>query len=256
MRSFVQISGFIVLITSGLPMLVACHRAQSREPHDTVALTAPAAASAPAEHDAAWAQTAAVVNVDPGNAVSQRRSESHFTPRTSKASVDSHTSSLAIQVAALNHQISVHKPLIEQQLRDLGLHVTAVKQSKMRNPTSFNSFNVLVEDVTYVEEVERKHDWEPVVYTMIPVIHVRVITANERNSFEAKPITVRTYGPLTSQAAADYGRQLATARVNLGKQLVEWLDSRVPRPENAAAAAAPNNAAAAASTKPALARRE
>jgi hypothetical protein len=194
-----------------------------------------------------------VVNVDPGNAVSKRRSESHFTPRTSNATVDSHTSSLAIQLAALNQLVSVHTPLIEQQLRDLGLDVTAIKQSKLRKP---NSYNILVEDVTYVEESERKHEWEPLVYTMTPVIHVRVITANERSTFEAPPITVRTYGPLTPQAADGYGRQLATARVNLGKRLIEWLEGRLPRDaETGVAAQASKTEGGDPGTKATLARR-
>jgi hypothetical protein len=116
---------------------------------------------------------------------------------------------------------------------------------------------VLVEDVIYVEEVERKHEWEPIVYTMTPAIHVRIITANERSTFESPPITVRTYGPLTAQAAEGYGQKLAAARLNLGKRLIEWLESRLPRAAEGAAQAKSSSAPEATTTptKPALARR-
>ena len=233
MRPFLKVFGAIVLISSGISAISACQRAHPIAP---TAGSAPAAANAsvPAVQDEAWRKRAAVVNVDPGNSVTQRRSESTFTPRTSRASVDSHTSSLLVQVAALNHVVSIKKPLVEQQLRDMGLDVVGMKHSKLRAP---NSFNVLVEDVTYVEEVERKNAWDPVVYTMTPAIHVRVITANERNTFEATPIIVRSYGPLTPQAADNYGRQLAQARIDLGKRLVEWLGGRLALPAAAKAAA-------------------
>jgi hypothetical protein len=254
MRPIAEFFGSIVLITCGLPSFVGCQTAQSRSPHHAVAVAAPAVASSQPERDAAWSHRAAVVSVDPGNSAAQRRSESHFTPRTSNANVDSHTSSLLIQVAALNHLVSVHKPFIEQQLRNLGLDVTAVKQSKLRKP---NSFNVLVEDVTYVEEAERKHEWEPIVYTMTPAIHVRVISANERSTFEAPPIMVRTYGPMTSQAADGYGRQLATERIDLGKRLIEWLEARLPKnAENGSAAQVEEPHTPPGSMKPALARSE
>ena len=224
MRPNVEFFGSIVLMTCGLLTVVGCQGAQSRAPRHAVVVKASSVPSIQPERDDAWSRRAAVVSVDPGNSAAQRRSESHFTPRTSNANVDSHTSSLLIQVAALNHLVAVHKPLIEQQLRDLGLDVTAVKQSKLRKP---NSFNVLVEDVTYVEEVERKHEWEPIVYTMTPAVHVRVISANERSTFEAPPIKVRTYGPMTSEAADGYGRQLAAERIDLGKRLIEWLEVRL-----------------------------
>lgn len=191
----------------------------------------PQAASAPASapsavhtHDAAWRKTAAVVNVDPGNSVTRRRSGSAFSPRTSRASVDSHTSSLLVQMAALNHIVSIHKPLVEQQLREMGLDVVGLKQSKLHDP---NSFNVFVEDVTYVEEVERKNAWDPIIYTLTPTIHVRVITANDRNTLQSEPITVRSYGPLSPEAAQNYGRKLALARIELGNRLVEWLTERL-----------------------------
>ena len=239
MRSFLKYFGAIVVILSGISAISACQRAHAVAP---TAGSAPAGsdASAPVVKDEAWRKRAAVVNVDPGNSVTQRRSESSFTPRTSRAGVDSHTSSLLVQVAALNHIVSIKKPLVEQQLRDMGLEVVGMRRSKLRAP---NSFNVLVEDVTYVEEVERKNAWDPVVYTMIPAIHVRVITANERNTFEAAPITVRSYGPLTPQAADNYGRQLAQARIDLGKRLVEWLGGRLALPPMASAAASAKPAA-------------
>ncbi len=253
MRPLLQLLGSIALSTCGLFTVVGCHSAHTRDTHSPAAVAEPSAPPE-AERDKAWSRRAAVVNVDPGNAVSQRRSESHFSPRTSKASVDSHTSSLAIQVAALNQLGSIHKPLIEQQMRDLGLDVTAIRQSKLHKP---NSYNVLVEDVTYVEDVERKHEWEPIVYTMTPAIHVRIISANERSTFEAPPITVRSYGPLTAQAAEGYGQKLAAARLNLGKRLIEWLESRLPRGEESKsqekAATATDTSTTA--TKPALARR-
>ncbi len=212
----------MVLVISGFGATFACQRVHSAPPPTAAAPATPAAAVP--EHDAAWRNRAAVVNVDPGNSVTKRRSESTFTPRTSRASVDSHTSSLLVQVAALNHIISIHKPLVEQQLRELGLDVVGMKHSKLRAP---NSFNVLVEDVTYVEEVERKNTWDPVVYTLTPAIHVRVITANERSTFEAAPITVRSYGAMTPEAADNYGRKLALARLELGKRLVDWLGGRL-----------------------------
>jgi hypothetical protein len=211
-------------------------------------------AAAP-EHDAAWRKRAAVVNVDPGNSMTKRRSESTFTPRTSRASVDSHTSSLLVQVAALSHIVSIHKPLVEQQLREIGLDVVGMKHSKLHAP---NSYNVLVEDVTYVEEVERKNAWDPVVYTLTPAIHVRVITANERNSFEAAPITVRSYGTMTPEAADTYGRKLAMARLELGKRLVDWLGGRLgltPASTASSARAKPSGPPAA-QTLPRSARRK
>jgi len=245
MRPSLQFFGISVLIFCGLPAIFACQRVHSVAPR---ASATPAAthSSASIERDAAWSKRAAVLNVDPGNSVTKRRSESTFTPRTSRAGVDSHTSSLLVQVAALNHIVSIKEPLMEQQLREMGLDVVGMKHSRLRQP---NSFNVLVEDVTYVEAADRKNAWDPVVYTMTPAIHVRVITANERNTLEAAPITVRTYGPLTPQAADNYGRQLARARIDLGKRLVEWLGGRLSLPSTTASAAAIKTDAPAA-TKP------
>jgi len=225
MRPSLQFFGAVVLLVCGLPAVEGCHRAQSRAPATQAPVASLPDAAGASERDDAWQRRAAVVNVDPGNSLTQRRSESHFTPRTSRASMDSQTSSLLVQVSALNHLVSVHKPLIEQQLRELGLNVVGTKHKKLPKP---NSYNVLVEDVTYVEEVERKHAWEPIVYTMTPTIHVRVISANERSTFEAPKITVRSLGPMTPQSAETYGRQLALARVSLGQKLVAWLESRLP----------------------------
>ncbi len=175
--------------------------------------------------DGDWQLRAAVVNVDPGNSVTQRRSESTFSTRTSKASVDSHTSSLLVQVAALNHTLSIKQPHVEQQLRAMGLQVVGLKRSRLRAP---NDYNVLVEDVTYVEELDRKNTWDPISYTMTPTIHVRVISANERTTLEAPPITVKVWGGnLTADVAETYGRKLALARVDLAKQLVTWLGARI-----------------------------
>jgi hypothetical protein len=175
--------------------------------------------------DAAWHSRAAVVGVDPGNSVTNRRSESTFSTRTSHASVDSHTSSLLVQVAALNHSTAQRQPLVEQQLRDMGLQVVGQRRSKLHQP---NNYNVLVEDVTYVEEVERKSARDPVAYTLIPAIHVRVISANERTTIEGTPIPVKVNGTSLSPGAADmYGRKLASARTELGKQLVQWLGTRL-----------------------------
>ena len=142
--------GLIVLAFWAMSASSACQGVHSRAPNTGPATIAEDSAAAP-EQDAAWRKRAAVVNVDPGNSITERRSESTFTPRTSRAGVDSHTSSLLVQVAALNHIISIHKPLVEQQLREMGLIVVGMKHSKLHRP---NSFNVLVEDVTYVEEVE------------------------------------------------------------------------------------------------------
>ncbi len=222
MRPFLHNFGAIVLTFLGFGATFACQRVHSAPPPVAAAPATPVAAVP--ERDAAWSKRAAVVNVDPGNSVTKRRSESTFTPRTSRASVDSHTSSLRVQVAALNHIVSIHKPLVEQQLREMGLEVVGMKHSKLHAP---NSFNVLVEDVTYVEEVERKNAWDPVVYTLTPAIHVRVISANERSSFEATPIMVRSYGTMSPEAAETYGRKLALARLELGKRLVDWLSGRL-----------------------------
>ena len=249
MRISLQFSTTFVLLVCGSLAAVGCHKAQVSPPRTKPVAAAPPASNEP-ERDGAWSRRAVVVNIDPGNALTQRRSESHFTPRTSRASVDSHTSSLLVQVAALNQLVAEKAPIIEQQLRELGLNVVETKHRKLHKP---NAYNVLVEDVTYVEEVERKHEWEPIVYTMTPAIHVRVISANQRSSFEAPAITVRSYGPMTSQAAEGYGKQLASARVSLGKRLVEWLESRLPpAAANASAAAAPVSptAPAASSAKP------
>ena len=166
-----------------------------------------------------------MVHVDPGNSVAKRRSESTFSTRTSNAGVDSHTSSLLVQVAALNHTLSIKQPRVEQQLRDMGLNVVGLKRSRLRAP---NDYNVLVEDVTYVQEQERKNTRDPTTYTMTPAIHVRVISANERTTMEGTPITVKVWGGnLAAEAAEVYGRKLALARTELGKQLVAWLSSRL-----------------------------
>jgi hypothetical protein len=235
MRPLLQDFGAIVLILLGISALQGCSRAQP---------VAPAADSKPAEAEQArsafdkdpqWSKRAVVVNVDPGNSLTDRRSESRFSTRTSHASVDSNTSSMLVQVAALSHIVSIKKPLVEQQLRDMGLDVVAMKRSRLRQP---NAFNVLVEDITYVEEVERKNNWDPVVFTLTPAIHVRVITANERSTLVGPPITVRSYGPLSSQAAANYGRQLALARLELGKRLVQWLGGRLALPSTSTEASA------------------
>jgi hypothetical protein len=239
MRPFLHNFGAIVLIISGFGVTFACQRVHSAPPSVAAAPASPLAAAP--QQDAAWRKRAAVVNVDPGNSVTKRRSESTFTPRTSRASVDSHTSSLLVQVAALNHIVSIHKPLVEQQLRAMGLDVVGMKHSKLHAP---NSFNVLVEDVTYVEEVEKKNAWDPVVYTLTPAIHVRVITANERSTFEAAPIMVRSYGTMSPEAADTYGRKLAMARLELGKRLVDWLGGRL--------SLSPAGTASSATTKPAL----
>lgn len=175
--------------------------------------------------DAAWQTRAAVVSVDPGNSVTNRRSESTFSTRTSRASIGSHTSSLLVQVAALNHSIAQKQPLVEQRLRDMGLQVIGKRRSKLRQP---NNYNVLVEDVTYVDEAERKNAHEPVTYTIIPAVHVRVISANERTTIEGTPIAVKVpAGNLSPSAAEMYGRKLAGARAELGKQLVHWLEPRL-----------------------------
>ncbi len=233
MHPRLQDFGAIVLILYGMAAVPGCSSARPVAP--AVNSTPAVAEEVPSafDKDPEWPKRAVVVSVDPGNSVTARRSESRFSTRTSHASVDSHTSSMLVQVAALSHVVSIKKPLVEQQLREMGLDVVAMKRSKLRQP---NAFNVLVEDITYVEEVERKNNWDPVVFTLTPAIHVRVITANERNTFEAPPITVRSYGPLSSQAAETYGRQLALARVELGKRLVEWLGGRLSLPSASAAA--------------------
>ena len=204
----------------------ACHKAQTRNAGTAAASSVDASGTddEPAR-DANWQVRAAVVHVDPGNSVTKRRSESTFSTRTSSASVDSHTSSLLVQVAALKHTLSVKQPRVEQQLRDMGLQVVGLKRSRLHAP---NDYNVLVEDVTYVEESDRKNTWDPVTYTMTPAIHVRVISANERTSLEGTPITVKVWGGnLTAEAAENYGRRLAAARTDLAKQLVTWLETRV-----------------------------
>jgi hypothetical protein len=220
----------------------ACHKAQTRN------TSIPAASSGDASgvdvepvRDANWQARAAVVHVDPGNSVTKRRSESTFSTRTSSASVDSHTSSLLVQVAALKHTLSIKQPRVEQQLRDMGLQVVGLKRSRLRAP---NDYNVLVEDVTYVEESDRKNAWDPVTYTMTPAIHVRIISANERTSLEGTPITVKVWsGNLTAESAENYGRKLALARTDLAKQLVTWLETRLH--------ATPASPAAPATNKPA-----
>jgi hypothetical protein len=218
LRSF----GAFVLFAAGSCVALGCQKASPGAPPAQVSPVTEQAAAP--KHDAAWRKRAAVVNVDPGNSVTKRRSESAFSPRTSRASVDSHASSLHVQIAALNHIVSIHEPLVEQQLREMGLEVVGLKQSKRHDPAAFNVF---VEDVTYVEEVERKNTWDPLVFTLTPTIHVRVITANDRNTLEAEPITVRSHGPLSPQAAESYGRKLALERIDLGKRLVEWLAGRL-----------------------------
>jgi hypothetical protein len=237
MRRLLQDYGAIVLILFESSAAPGCSRAR---PVARVVDSRPAEAEqgpSTFDKDPEWSKRVVVVSVDPGNAVTARRSESRFSTRTSRASVDSHTSSMLVQVAALSHIGSIKKPLVEQQLREMGLDVVAMKRSKLRQP---NAFNVLVEDITYVEEVERKNSWDPVVFTLTPAIHVRVITANERNTFEASPITVRSYGPLSSQVAETYGRQLALARIELGKRLVEWLGGRLSLPSPNTAASTTN----------------
>ena len=98
----------------------------------------------------------------------------------------------------------------------------------------------MVEDVTYVEEAERKNAWDPTTFTLTPVIHVRVISANERKTFEGTPITVKVWGGNLSASAADsHGRKLAQARAELGKQLVAWLSTRVHPAPAAPAQTAP-----------------
>ncbi len=207
---------------------VACHKTQARNTHAPPTASTTGAVEETPVRDAAWHQRAAVVSVDPGNAVSKRRSESTFSTRTSHASVDSRTSSLLVQVAALKHSVALKPPRLEQQLRDMGLQVVGQRRSKLHHP---NDYNVLVEDVTYVEESERKNAWGPVVYTLVPAIHVRVISANERASLEGIPIAVKVHGGTLSPEAADvYGSKLAAARADLGKQLVQWLESRLQVP--------------------------
>jgi hypothetical protein len=133
-----------------------------------------------------------------------------------------------VQVAALNHSVALKQRLLEQQLRDVGLQVVGQRRSKLHRP---NDYNVLVEDVTYVEESERKNVWCPVAYTIVPAIHVRVISANERTSFEGTPIAVKVHGGTLSPEAADvYGSKLAAARAELGRRLVQWLESRLQAP--------------------------
>ena len=216
----------VLLVTLVATCGPACHHTHA----SNVATSAPGAVSGAAEaaapvRDVNWEARAAVVHVDPGNSETHRRSESAFSTRTSSASVDSHTSSLLVQTAALSPTGSNKQPRVEQQLRDMGLDVVGIKRSRLRDP---NQYNVMVEDVTYVEESERKNAWDPTTFTMTPVIHVRVISANERKSFEGTPITVRVWnGNLNANAADGYGRKLALARAELGKQLVAWLSTRV-----------------------------
>jgi len=204
---------------------VACHKTQARNAQSPPTASTASAVEETPVRDAAWHQRAAVVSVDPGNSVSKRRSESTFSTRTSHASVDSQTSSLLVQVAALKHSVALKQPRLEQQLRDMGLQVIGQRRRKLHHP---NDYNVLVEDVTYVEELERKNNWGPVVYTLVPAIHVRVISANERATLEGTPIAVKVYGGTLSPEAADmYGSKLAAARAELGRRLVQWLESRL-----------------------------
>ncbi|GEM_PF-3466826 len=184
-----------------------------------------ASSAAPKDRDTAWKTRAAVVTVDPGNSLANRRSESAFSVRTSRAGVASHTSSLLVQVAALNHSIARKQPLIEQQLRALGLQVVGRQRSNLRHP---NDYNVLVEDVTYVDEPTPESGRGPLTFTIVPALHVRVISANERRTLEGAPITVKLRGNLTPTAAEVYGRQLASTRAELGQQLIRWLETRLP----------------------------
>jgi len=238
-RSSLHEFGAIILVVLASGGLGGCHRLHSGSPR-SAAVTPTGEPAVTPPQDAAWRSRAVVLHVDPGNSVTKRRSESAFTPRTSHASVDGQSSSLRVQVAALSHTVSIKKPLVEQQLREMGLVVIGIKHSKLHQP---NSFNVLVEDVTYVEEAERKNNWDPVVCTLTPTIHVRVISANERKTFQAAPITVRSVGPLSSDAAENYGRKLSLARIELGKQLVDWLAARLPlSPATQESSTAPNPA--------------
>jgi hypothetical protein len=94
-----------------------------------------------------------------------------------------------------------------------------------------NQYNVLVEDVTYVDEAERKNTHDPVTYTLVPAVHVRVISANERTTLEGTHVPVKIYGGNLSADAADmYGKKLAGARAELGRQLVRWLQPRLHLP--------------------------
>jgi len=207
---------------------VACQQTQVRNNQTPPTASTTGAVEETPVRDAAWHRRAAVVSVDPGNSVSKRRSESTFSTRTSHASVDSQTSSLLVQVAALKHSVALKQPRLEQQLREIGLQVVGQRRSKLHHP---NDYNVLVEDITYVEESERKNNWSPVVYTLVPAIHVRVISANERTTLEGTPIAVKIYGGTLSPEAADmYGSKLAAARAELGRQLVQWLESRLQSP--------------------------
>jgi hypothetical protein len=219
----------------------ACHETQSRDAKVPTPTNEFADTEDSTVRDASWHARAAVVNVDPGNSLTNRRSESTFSTRTSRASIDSHTSSLLVQVAALSQK----QPLIEQQLRDMGLQVIGKRRSKLRQP---NDYNVLVEDVTYVDESERMNARDSVAYTIIPTVHVRVISANERTTIEGTPIAVKLHGGNLSPTEAEtYGRRLASARAELGKQLVHWLEPRVHLPASPDAAAPVNRTAA---TKP------
>jgi hypothetical protein len=219
----------VLLAVLGGPIASACHHSETRGAKNAPAQSDVSLEEDTTVHDAAWYSRAAVVNVDPGNSVTQRRSESTFSTRTSHANVDSHTSSLLVQVAALNRSLALKQPLLEQQLRAAGLQVTGQRRSKLQQP---NNYNVLVEDVTYVEEVERKNPHDPIAYTIVPAVHVRVISANERTTIEGTAIAVKVYGSTLSADAADmYGKKLATARAELGKQLVNWLQSRLHPPQ-------------------------
>jgi len=214
---------------------VACQKTQARNTQAPPAASTTSAVEETPVRDAAWHQRAAVVSVDPGNSVCKRRSESTFSTRTSHASVESQTSSLLVQVAALKHSVALKQPRLEQQLRDMGLQVVGQRRSKLHHP---NDYNVLVEDITYVEESERKNTWGPVAYSLIPAIHVRVISANERASLEGTPIAVKVYGGTLSPEAVDvYGSKLAAARAELGRQLVRWLESRLQVPATSETAA-------------------
>lgn len=203
----------------------ACHQTQVRSTQAPPKASVAGTAEDTPIRDAAWHQRAAVVSVDPGNSLSKRRSESTFSTRTSHASVDSQTSSLLVQVAALNHAVAMKQPRLEQQLRDIGLQVVGQRRSKMHHP---NDYNVLVEDITYVEESESKSVRVHIAYTLVPALHVRVISANERTSLEGTPIAVKVHGGTLSPEAADmYGRKLVVARAELGRRLVQWLESRL-----------------------------
>lgn len=218
----------ILLAAFGGVGAVSCQQHQTRDTHALPATNSLDSVEAIPVRDATWHQRAAVVGVDPGNSVSQRRSESTFSTRTSRASMDSHTSSLLVQVVALKHSVALKQPRLEQQLRDIGLQVVGHRRSKLRQP---NDYNVLVEEVTYVEESERKSTREPLAYTLIPVVHVRVISANERTTLEGTPITVKVHGGTLAPEAADlFGSKLAAARAALGRRLVQWLAPRLHAP--------------------------